>query len=273
MFQRQKWLWKAPGHPANVIRMSLAEPTTHEPRSELARRGFAFVPSACGRSLLEQCGSLSDWNEFAASWNELAPDAYLARHGLYRRRRHAVFTLASDGSSVREKHQPHYQSPRYNPLQGGIERWFEPIATPIGAGPTLSSILHFCANQFGWLSGGVLAWRTEIHQFRIEARADVPGQPTPEGVHRDGVDHVLVLLVKRSNIVSGTTTILSDDGKELGSFTLADPLDMALVEDARVRHGVTPVHALDPALPAYRDVLVVTLLAKAWQQENLSSSG
>ncbi len=103
------------------------------------------------------------------------------------------------------------------------------------------------------------AWRVEAHQFRIEPRADEPGQPTPEGVHRDGVDWVLVLLVARRNIASGTTTVHAKDGAMLGSFTLAEPLDAALVDDARVAHGVTPVHAIDRAEPACRDVLVVTL--------------
>jgi hypothetical protein len=44
----------------------------------------------------------------------------------------------------------------------------------------------------------------------------------------------------------------------LGSFTLAAPLDAALVDDARCFHGVTPVEPQDPSHPAYRDVLVVT---------------
>jgi hypothetical protein len=77
-------------------------------------------------------------------------------------------------------------------------------------------------------------------------------------MHRDGVDYVLVLLVNRRNIASGTTAILGPDGRELGRFTLTAPLDAALVDDARVSHGVTPVQAIDPSAPAYRDVLVVT---------------
>jgi hypothetical protein len=112
---------------------------------------------------------------------------------------------------------------------------------------------------FGELSPGARRSRIEVHQFRIEARADQAGHPTPEGVHRDGVDFVLVLLVARNNIASGTTTIHSADGTQLGSFTLTDPLDAALVDDERVFHGVTPVHAVDPDFSAYRDVLVVTL--------------
>ncbi|MGO4781129.1 2OG-Fe dioxygenase family protein, partial [Lysobacter sp. 2RAB21] len=77
-------------------------------------------------------------------------------------------------------------------------------------------------------------------------------------VHRDGVDYVLVLLIDRHNIVSGTTTIHDGDRRLLGSFTLTAPLDAALVDDARVFHGVTAVTPLDPEREAHRDVLVVT---------------
>ncbi len=77
-------------------------------------------------------------------------------------------------------------------------------------------------------------------------------------MHRDGVDYVLVLLVDRRNIASGTTTIHDLDKRALGSFTLTDPLDSAVTDDNRVYHSVTPVTPLDPARPAYRDVLVVT---------------
>jgi hypothetical protein len=69
---------------------------------------------------------------------------------------------------------------------------------------------------------------------------------------------VLVLMVRRENIASGETTIYDLFKRPLGSFTLTEPLDAALVDDSRVYHGVTPVTALDPRLPAYRDVLVVT---------------
>jgi hypothetical protein len=98
----------------------------------------------------------------------------------------------------------------------------------------------------------------EVHQFRIEARGGVEGRPTPEGMHRDGVDYVLVLLVNRVNIASGMTSVHDLAGKELGHFTLTAPFDAALVDDARVMHGVTPVEPLDPAEPGFRDVLVVT---------------
>jgi hypothetical protein len=74
---------------------------------------------------------------------------------------------------------------------------------------------------------------------------------------------VLVLLIDRENIERGTTTIHATDRNLLGSFTLTHALDAALVDDARVFHGVTAVTPLDPSKPAHRDVLVVTFKAAA----------
>ncbi len=220
--------------------------------------GYAFVRGAIMQPMLGGSPSLSDWPAFAASWNNLEVDAYLADRSRYRKRRHAVYSADPFGAITREPHQPHYQSREYNALFGGIARSFEPVAPEIGAGPTLSTILSFCRALLGELAPSVTRWRIEVHQFRIEARSDEPGQPTPEGVHRDGVDFVLVLLIERCNIASGTTTVYDRNRRELGSFTLTDPCDAALVDDTRVYHGVTPVIPLDPTKPAYRDVLVVT---------------
>lgn len=220
--------------------------------------GFRFVAGEHMRGHLLQHGSLHDWSAFASSWNDLAPDPYLARVGRHRRRRHAVFHAGREGAIQRQTHQPHYQSLDYNALQGDIERWFEPVRDDIANGESLNTVLGFCRDFFSLLAPQTPAWHIELHQFRIEARSDEDGQPTPEGVHRDGVDYVLVLLIDRHNILSGTTTIHTADGTELGSFTLTVPLDAALVDDARVFHGVTAVTPQDPDREAHRDVLVVT---------------
>ncbi|KAA0072092.1 2OG-Fe dioxygenase family protein [Rhodanobacter sp. T12-5] len=232
-------------------------PDTSALHARLQRDGFAFLTADIMRKLLPG-RSLGDWPAFAASWNDLAPDGYLAASGRHRRRRHATFAADAAGDVRRQPHQPHYQSLQYNPLQGDIQRWFEPVLPAVAESASLQCILEFCRDCFGALAPATRHWHIEVHQFRIEARADEAGEPTPEGVHRDGVDYVLVLLVDRENIESGTTTIHAPDGELLGSFTLARELDAALVDDHRVFHGVTPVTPLDPALPAHRDVLVVT---------------
>ena len=227
------------------------------PGARLREAGFAFVPASPMRESLSAVGALTDWNEFASSWNSLEVDEYMADRGRYRRRRHAAFAVSADGAIARAAHQPHFQALDYNPLNGGIERWFTPISDAVAQGATMRTVLAWCAQLFGALSPGH-GWHVEVHQFRIEASGDAAGQPTPEGMHRDGVDFVLVLLVHRHNIDSGTTLIGNAADGFTDSFTLADPLDAALVDDHRVYHGVTPVRAHDPAQPAYRDVLVVT---------------
>jgi hypothetical protein len=221
--------------------------------------GFAFVRAPQMRTLLGE-RDLRDWESFAASWDELGVDTYMADGGRYRRRRFAALRATPTGI-VRKPHQPHYQSRDYNTLNGGIERWFEPVTDAVGAHPTLNAILRTSHELFDRMTPAEVrpeAWHVELHQFRIEARATQQGHPTPEGMHRDGVDWVLVLMVRRRNIVSGKTTIYDLAKRPLGSFTLAQPLDSALVDDSRVFHGVTAVVPLDPLLPAYRDVLVVT---------------
>ena len=225
---------------------------------DISEQGFGFVQGCEMRTLLMPFGSLTDWTAFAGSWNDLHVDEYLANRGRFRKRRYAVYEASSDLVITRQPHQPHHQRVEYNALFGGVERWFEPVTASVGDSATLRAILRFCQATFGTLAPAVGRWHIEVHQFRIEAQPDAAGHPTPEGVHRDGVDFVLVLLVARTNIASGTTTVHDLTGRELGSFTLTEPLDAALLDDARVAHGVTPVTPIDPAVPAHRDVLVVT---------------
>jgi hypothetical protein len=231
--------------------------TADELQVSIRDLGFAFVHGASMRELLERHGSMTDWDRFADSWNNLELDTYMADGGRYRRRRHATFA-AGDAGLERRPHQAHFQAIDYNPLNGGVARWFTPVADDVGSGDSLQTILRFCRALFDQLAPATRAWHIEVHQFRIEAHPDQQGRPTPEGLHRDGVDYVLVLLVARRNIASGMTTIHAPEGRTLGDFTLTDPFDAALVDDTRVSHGVTPVQSIDPDAPAYRDVLVVT---------------
>jgi hypothetical protein len=223
----------------------------------IAAEGFAFVSGSAMQTLLTAAGSLGDWAAFADSWNRLELDMYMADGGRYRRRRHATYA-ARQTAIERAPHQPHFQAIDYNPLNGGVARWFEPVEPEIGGGASMTAILAFCRALFDGLVAEPPDWHIEVHQFRIEARIGERGLPTPEGLHRDGVDFVLVLLINRQNIASGVTTIFNLQGEPLGLFTLTDPFDAALVDDRRVAHGVTPVEPIDAGAPAYRDVLVVT---------------
>ena len=226
---------------------------------DLTRDGFAFRSGKVMRSLMQTRG-VNHWSNFASSWDDLGLDVYMADGGRYRRRRFAAFG-ALEGIVTRKPHQPHYQSRDYNTLNGGIERWFMPVSDGTAANGFTRGILGACTNVFDAVSPyaeNPLPWHVEMHQFRIEADKDRSGMPTPEGAHRDGVDWVCVLLVNRCNVSSGITQIFTPAGQSLGAFTLTEPLDVVFLDDRRVLHGVTRIAPVDPALKAFRDVLVLT---------------
>lgn len=228
----------------------------------LADDGYVHVHARDFRALAGMQDAAA-FASFAALWENMPLDEHMADGGRYRRRLYAAFD-ARGRELVRKPHQPHFQSKAYNPLNGDRQRWFEPARDALVNHPITQGLFSLCTPLFSSLEGGDPArrWDVELHQFRIEARGDGLGLPTPEGMHRDGVDWVLVMLIGRSNVDAGTTQILDEEGRR-DSFTLTEPGEAVLLDDRRIRHGVTAIRALDPALPAYRDVLVVTWRAAA----------
>ena len=229
----------------------------------LVRDGYAFVAGDAMGRLIAAAGA-TDWDGYARSWDDLRPDRFMADGGTYRKRRFACFSVSGRGLAPKPQ-QPHFQTRENNPLNGGVARVFAPVAPAIALHPANRAIMAACLHVFaGATPAGrrPAAWHAEMHQFRIEARPGESGQPTPEGLHRDGVDWVLVLMVRRENVTDGVSTIADAERRPLERETLAVPLDASLVDDRRVFHGVSPITALDPSRPAFRDVLVVTFRAE-----------
>ncbi|MBO9557934.1 MAG: 2OG-Fe dioxygenase family protein [Caulobacter sp.] len=225
--------------------------------ADLRDTGFRRVLPAEADALLG-VKAVAGWDAFADSWNNLGLDRFMADGGRYRRRRFAAFSASPDGI-VRKAHQPHYQSRDYNSLNGGVQRWFEPVTDAVAEHPVTQGVLAAGLALFHPLTIDPPArWHVELHQFRIEAGDGESGLPTPEGAHRDGVDWVIVMLVERCNVASGVTDIYANDGARLGAFTLEQPRDTVFLDDHRVLHGVTAIRPLEPGVPARRDVLVAT---------------
>jgi hypothetical protein len=225
-----------------------SELTIDDIQKILAAKDFLYLKSTQAIDLLSSIAGTRIGNDqlFLDSWNSLEEDQYMADGGRYRKRRHATFaTHDSTDAPVLLPYQPHYQSLDYNSLNGGIARYFAPILVDLLNSRSLSAL-----------------WLIELHQFWIEARDGKKGNPTPEGVHRDGVDFVIVVMIKRVNIESGATSIYNLDNQLVGEFTLLNTFDMAIVNDKKVYHGVTPITQLDSDEEAYRDVLVMTFKRK-----------
>ncbi len=147
-------------------------------QAAVVQDGFAFVQGSAMREILGPFGSWSDWQRFADSWNDLRVDTYMADGGRYRRRRHAVYVA---GETVdRAPHQPHYQALDYNPLNGGIARWFEPIAPDVADGPTMRTILTFCRSLFDSVAPLTRELAGGSPSVPDRGAGGEEGRPTPE---------------------------------------------------------------------------------------------
>ena len=217
----------------------------------LAPGYLRLMPAAMQRALALPPDALAG---FAASWDRLETDRFMADGGRYRRRRHANFLALPGAAPRRGLHRPHFQASAHNSLNGGVDRWFAPVEDEVGGGAAVAALLAFGATALPAGAG----WFIEMHQFRIEAEAGQPGYPTPEGVHHDGVDFVLISMIGRTNLTGGETLVTGNDGAGLARFTLDGLLDTAFLDDARAMHGVTPIEPTDPGRPSRRDVLVIT---------------
>jgi hypothetical protein len=202
-------------------------------------------------------------NALVASWNDLLPDEYLKDGGRYRKRRHACFT-ATGGVLQAVPHRAHWQPLEYNALHGGMQRWFAPMQPEVVNSPAWRQLLVALADLCSQIKGQQ-TWFVEAHQFRIDT-TDGIGRPTPEGAHRDGVDVVAVFLINRHAVKGGETRVFEADGPQGQRFTLTQPWSLLLLDDARVIHESTPIQPETQG--GYRDTLVVTLRAQAFQGES-----
>lgn len=215
-----------------------------------------FIP---GTEMRAACGlDPATWHAFAGCWDTLTQDRYMGDNGTYRYRRYGEFELDTAEGDLRQlPHGPYQQALYINPLNGGILRHFDPLPPEFVENPFLASLLRGLATMYEQAQGYPARWNIRLHPYRILAQAGSAGQPTPEGLHRDGVDYIVSMMVRRNNVVGGETCVTDADGNPLCALTLQEPLDILLADDAQTMHSVSAITAAEPVLSAWRDVLVV----------------
>ena len=147
----------------------------------------------------------------------------------------------------------------YNPLNGGVARWFAPVTPAVGGGPSMRTILDVLPRAV-W-PAGARGCAMEDRSASVPDRSAAGRRRTADAGRHASRRRGLRPRAARESVATSPAArrrFTRADGRELGRFTLTQPLDAALVDDSRVSHGVTPVQALDASAPAYRDVLVVT---------------
>ncbi len=196
------------------------------------------------------------WAQFSSHWEHLAPDCYAAELGLQRLRRYGLYSFV-DGVANPMPNDMFIQPQHSNPLYIDRDRHFEPLTDAFADDPLLTKLLTLLG-RFADALDDVPAWVVKVHPFRVNASGDGKGQPTPEGLHRDGVTLVTSLLIRRSNALGGESSVFDLTGRHLLTTTLAESGTLLVGDDRRAVHGVSPISPADPAEPALRDVLVIT---------------
>jgi hypothetical protein len=228
--------------------------------TRLSKAGYAFLSPADLAPVLHV--DIAQLDPLRESWNDLPRDEYLRDGGRYRSRRHSCFVQEFPGGALTAvPHRAHWQPTSYNALHGGLERWFEPIAPAVAGSRAWQQLLASVGSLFAQVRP-VVRWFIEAHQFRIDTAGGI-GRPTPEGAHRDGVDFVAVILVRRSNVRGGETHVFDAHGPSGVRFTMQEPWSLLLMDDARVIHETTPIQP--DGADAVRDTLVLTYRASGFQ--------
>jgi hypothetical protein len=247
--------------------MNITPPYTAKPAliSTLQATGYAVLNPTDTIELVScSAQNVSNW---LTSWNDLPADAYLKDGGHYRRRRHSCFVVQGE-SVLQTAHRAHWQPLEYNALHGGMQRMFEPMQPNVTQSSAWATLLSKLGDVCTAFKPAITTWFVEAHQFRIDT-TDGIGRPTPEGAHRDGVDFVAVMLIGRHDIKGGETRVFEVNGPAGQRFTMTEPWTLLLLDDERVIHESTPIQPLnvEDSSASYRDTLVLTFRAKAFQGE------
>ena len=202
--------------------------------------------------------SSEHWRSFTDSWFRLPPDMYMADHGKYRSRRYSEFSIEPRLAKISLlPHRAFRQTKAVNYLNGGIDRVFAKIESDTVNNEAFRAALIAFASLLELVESAD-SWHAQVFQNRITASPDSCGNPTPEGVHRDGVDYVFTMLSQRHNVVGGeSSTYLAGQLIAAATRTLERPGDFILTNDNRTQHGVTPIRCADNVSEGYRDVMVV----------------
>ncbi len=247
--------------------------------SSIERTHYALVPSHdfSFSPHLNESGEL-----FRGDWAHLEPDPYMADGGSYRTRRYGLYQLS--GTTGQLSHIPgasFYQSIEINPLNGGEHRHFAALDTNTVKNPFLHELIRFDFTQLTSNEHIEDDWLIGVHQIRITATTGMPGNPTPEGTHRDDEDYTAQHLIARHN-VGGGINYFYGNGPEPTERPQAVWKQKFYFDsyyfDHSLWHSVSPIVSDKHGGGGHRDVLLIDFVKSSkvtgrYQDGALCSSG
>ena len=228
--------------------------TTHNICGDLIGQAYSLVRA---REFTISTDLQAAWEALRNDYTGLPVDEHLPDGGRYRFRRWGrAYFLPATGELLPLPHIDYFQSKDYNRVTGGIVRRFAPLKPETFANPFLQALIRFNLGVFPVDEAGkAQSWQVDIHQIRVLAGKAIQGEPTPEGVHRDGAEFVTVHLAELEGAQGGDVTIYDNEACPIAGFQLHRLLDSYFFDDSQMLHGVSPIYPEDDALEAVRSIL------------------
>lgn len=196
--------------------------------------------------------------EIIASYDNCPADPYMGN--LTRYKRFDQYRLSwTDGEGWGFELLPHRDYTTFtdfNPVAGGIRRTYEAIEVDF------TPLIRVGAEAFGLDPSE--DWQINVHQNRTKATPEKPGQLTPEGVHHDGHEYVMISVFVRDNVEGGLTRLWLDGAEKPFWDGTLEPGQAVLLDDRAIAHDVTDVLPKD-GKPGHRDILIVAF--SRWKEK------
>jgi len=226
--------------------------------SSIQQSHYALVPS---HDFLFSPDLNESGEIFRLDWAHLEPDPYMADGGSYRSRRYGLYRLSgSTGQLTHIPGAPFYQSIEINPLNGGEQRHFATMGANTVENKFLHELILFDFTQLTSNRQIEDDWLIGVHQIRIIATTGAPGNPTPEGTHRDDEYYTSQHLISRHNIGGGVNFFYGNGQEPTGApqavWEQKSYFD-SYYFDHSVWHSVSPIVTGKRNGGGHRDVLLI----------------
>ncbi len=226
-------------------------------RAELTAKKYSFIS---GNEFAIAPELQSDYESFREDWEHLELDKHLKNGAKFRYRRFNYFYYHPKQQDLHLlPFEAFFQPLEDNNYAGGINREFAPLRETTAKNRFMQELIKFSFWQTPESKDEKLIdepWKVEVHQVRVVASENENGEPTPEGIHRDGGESGFVYLINRQNASNAVSSVYTNDRKIITRFTLSNPMDTMMFLDPHLLHSVSALTSKDSAHLAIRDVFL-----------------
>jgi hypothetical protein len=144
-------------------------------------------------------------------------------------------------------HRDYTAFKKFNPVGGGIRRSYQPIQVDF------MPFIRAAADEIPLDHSD--EWQINVHQNRTCAANGKPGPLTPEGVHQDGHEYVMIAILRRNNVTGAQTRLWRLGAPAPFWAGTLDAGQAVLLDDRAIAHDVTDLVSAD-GRPGHRDIVI-----------------